>query len=90
MHDYFKNKYYFINKLDTKYLNKQNKNTIIIYRNYQSKKIDKQVILKIKNFCHFDSEKYDICFVVPNGDGNINFHKFLLNFWEHNRTGDDP
>ena len=51
MHDYFKNKYYFINKLDTKYLNKQNNNTVIIYRNYQSKKIDKPVILEIKNFC---------------------------------------
>ena len=58
MHDYFKNKYYFINKLDTKYLNKQNKNTVIIYRNYQSKKIDKQVILKIKNFCKKKGQKF--------------------------------
>ena len=58
MHDYFKNKYYFINKLDTKYLNKQNKNTVIIYRNYHSKKIDKQVILKIKNFCKKKGQKF--------------------------------
>ena len=58
MHDYFKNKYYFINKLDTKYLNKQNKNTVIIYRNYHSKKIDKQVILKIKNLCKKKGHKF--------------------------------
>ena len=62
MHDYFKNKYYFINKLDTKYLNKQNKNTIIIYRNYRSKRIDKQVILKIKNFC----KKKELKFFLSN------------------------
>ena len=58
MHDYFKNKYYFINKLDTKYLNKQSKNTVIIYRNYQSKKKDKQVILKIKNLCKKRGHKF--------------------------------
>ena len=58
MHNYFKNKYYFINKLDTKYLNKQNKNTVIIYRNYHSKKIDKQVILKIKNLCKKKGHKF--------------------------------
>tara|TARA_B100001121_G_C18333705_1_gene454482 strand:- start:92 stop:622 length:531 start_codon:yes stop_codon:yes gene_type:complete len=58
MHNYFKNKYYFINKLDTKYLNKQNKNTVIIYRNYHSKKIDKKVILKIKSLCKKKGHKF--------------------------------
>ena len=58
MHDYFKNKYYFINKFDTKYLNKQSKNTVIIYRNYQSKKNNKEVILKIKNLCKKRGHKF--------------------------------
>ena len=51
MHYYKSNKYYFINKLDTNNIDKQDKNTIIIYRNYSEKKIDKLLILKIKNYC---------------------------------------
>ena len=39
------NKYYFINKFDTNIINKQDKQTIIIYRNYSSKKIDEKTIL---------------------------------------------
>jgi thiamine-phosphate pyrophosphorylase len=45
------NKYYFINKFDTNNIDKQDKNTIIIYRNYSEKKIDKLLILKIKSYC---------------------------------------
>ena len=44
-------KYYFINKFDTNNIDKQNKDTIIIYRNYISKKIDETQILKIKRYC---------------------------------------
>ena len=44
-------KYYFINKFDTNNIDKQDKQTIIIYRNYNSKKIDKELILKIKKYC---------------------------------------
>ena len=51
MHYYKSNKYYFINKFDTNNIDKQDKNTIIIYRNYSEKKIDKLLILKIKNYC---------------------------------------
>ena len=51
MHYYISNKYYFINKFDTNNIDKQDKNTIIIYRNYSEKKIDKLLILKIKNYC---------------------------------------
>ena len=51
MHYYKSNKYYFINKFDTNNIDKQNKNTIIIYRNYVEKKIDKLLILKIRNYC---------------------------------------
>tara|TARA_B100000161_G_scaffold104336_1_gene73783 strand:+ start:32 stop:562 length:531 start_codon:yes stop_codon:yes gene_type:complete len=51
MHYYKSNKYYFINKFDTNNIDKQDKNTIIIYRNYSKKKIDKLLMLKIKNYC---------------------------------------
>ena len=45
------NKYYFINKLDTNNIDKQDKLTTIIYRNYSSKKIDQKLILNIKKYC---------------------------------------
>ena len=48
---YLINKYYFINNFDTNIINKQDSKTIIIYRNYTSKKIDETLILKIKNYC---------------------------------------
>ena len=51
MHYYKNNKYYFINKFDTNNIDKQDKSTIIIYRNYSEKKINKLLILKIKNYC---------------------------------------
>ena len=45
------NKYYFINKLETNIIDKQNKETIIIYRNYLTKTYDEKVILNIKKYC---------------------------------------
>ena len=44
-------KYYFINKFETNNIDKQDKQTIIIYRNYSSKTADVKLILKIKNYC---------------------------------------
>ena len=44
-------KYYFINKFDTNYINKQDKQTTIIYRNYSAKKIDENLVIKIKKLC---------------------------------------
>ncbi len=44
-------KYYFINKFDTNNINRQDKQTVIIYRNYTSKMIDETLIIKIKNYC---------------------------------------
>ena len=44
-------KYYFINKFDTNNINKQDKQTVIIYRNYSSNIKNKDLILKIKNHC---------------------------------------
>ena len=58
MHYYKSNKYYFINKFDTNNIDKQDKNTIIIYRNYPEKKIDKLLILKIKNYCKKKKKKF--------------------------------
>ena len=45
------NKYYFINKFETNNIDKQDKQTVIIYRNYSSKIFNKKAILKIKNYC---------------------------------------
>ena len=58
MHYYKSNKYYFINKFDTNNIDKQDKNTIIIYRNYSEKKIDKLLIIKIKNYCKKKKKKF--------------------------------
>jgi thiamine-phosphate pyrophosphorylase len=44
-------KYYFINKFDTNNIDKQDKQTTVIYRNYSSKKVDQKLILKIKKYC---------------------------------------
>ena len=52
------NKYYFINKFDTNNINKQDKQTIIIYRNYSSKVQDKKLIIKIKKYCKNKSIKF--------------------------------
>jgi len=53
-----KNKYYFINKFDTNNIDNQNKNTIIIYRNYAEKKINEIQILKIKEYCRKRTMKF--------------------------------
>ena len=52
------NKYYFINKFDTNTISKQDKQTIIIYRNYTNKKTDEKIILKIKRYCKIKSVKF--------------------------------
>ena len=51
-------KYYFINKFDTNNIDKQDKRTIIIYRNYSLKKLDQSLILKISNYCKRKSIKF--------------------------------
>jgi len=45
------NKYYFINKFDTNNINNQDKQTVIIYRNYSSIIKNEDLVLKIKNYC---------------------------------------
>ena len=51
MHNYLSLKYYFISDFDTKNINKQDKQTVLIFRNYSFKKIDENLILKIRNYC---------------------------------------
>ena len=52
------NKYYFINKFDTNNINKLDRQTIIIYRNYSSKKLDVSLIIEIKNYCKIRKIKF--------------------------------
>ena len=51
-------KYYFINKFDTNNIDKQNKQTTIIYRNYSRKIADQALILNIKRYCKKKSIKF--------------------------------
>ena len=51
-------KYYFINKFETNNIDKQDKHTVIIYRNYSTNRLDEKLILKIKNYCKKKSIKF--------------------------------
>ena len=51
-------KYYFINKFDTNNIDKQDKQTVIIFRNYTSKKVDEMLVFKIRNYCKKKSLKF--------------------------------
>tara|TARA_B110000238_G_scaffold189878_1_gene222476 strand:- start:335 stop:877 length:543 start_codon:yes stop_codon:yes gene_type:complete len=57
MHNKILNKYYFINKFDQSHIDKQDKDTAIIYRNYDQK-IDKKLILKLRNYCKKKGNKF--------------------------------
>ena len=62
MHTKIISKYYFINKFDTNNINKQDKQTVIIYRNYSSNRTSEDLILKIRNHC----KKRRVKFYVSN------------------------
>ena len=51
-------KYYFINKFETNNIDKQDKQTIIIYRNYSLKRLDEELIFKIKEYCKKKGNKF--------------------------------
>jgi len=51
-------KYYFINKFDTNNIDKQDKQTAIIFRNYSSNPTDQLLILKIKRYCKKKSIRF--------------------------------
>tara|TARA_B100001057_G_scaffold406836_1_gene420390 strand:+ start:785 stop:1312 length:528 start_codon:yes stop_codon:yes gene_type:complete len=57
MHNKFLEKYYFISEFDTKYIDKQDKNTVIIYRNYNANNKIK-TILDFKNYCKKKGYKF--------------------------------
>ena len=57
MHNKILNKYYFINKFDQSHIDKQDKRTSIIYRNY-NEKLDEKLILKLKNYCKKKGNKF--------------------------------
>ena len=51
------NRYYFIKKFDQSHIDKQDKKTIIIFRNYDQD-INEKLILKIKNYCKKKGNKF--------------------------------
>jgi len=51
------NRYYFIKKFDQSHIDKQDKKTIIIFRNYDQD-IDEKLILTIKNYCKKKGNKF--------------------------------
>jgi len=55
-------KYYFIDKFETKNIDKQDRQTTVIYRNYSSKSTDEKLILRIKKYC----KKKNIKFYLSN------------------------
>ena len=57
MHKSYPNKYYFIDEFDTKNINKLDKNTGIIFRNYNSENNLKSII-NLKNFCKKNGYKF--------------------------------
>ena len=57
MHNKTLNRYYFIKKFDQSHIDKQSKETIIIFRNYDQD-IDEKLILTIKNYCKKKGNKF--------------------------------
>jgi len=57
MHNKFIKKYYFIKKFDQSHIDKQDKGTTIIYRNY-NKEVDVNIILGLKNYCKQKGNKF--------------------------------
>ena len=51
-------KYYFINKFETKNIDKLDKQTSIIYRDYSSKLLDEELVLEIKKYCKKKAIKF--------------------------------
>jgi|TARA_B110000879_G_scaffold136225_1_gene177960 thiamine-phosphate pyrophosphorylase len=57
MHNKILNRYYFINKFNQSHVDKQDKKTIIIYRNHDQP-VDKKLIIKIRNYCKNRGNKF--------------------------------
>ena len=59
MHNFLPKQYYFIDQFDKKNIDKLKINTGIIYRNY-TKKLDKKLVLELKNYCKKKKLKFFI------------------------------
>ena len=57
MHNKIINKYYFINTFNQSHIDKQDKVTTIIYRNYHQR-TDKNLVLRLKNYCKKKGNKF--------------------------------
>ena len=57
MHNKILNKYYFINKFDKSHIDKQDNETIIIFRNY-NQKLNKRLILRLRDYCKKKGNKF--------------------------------
>ena len=57
MHNKILNRYYFINEFNQSHIDKQHKETTIIYRNYDQK-VDEIIITKIKSYCKKKGNKF--------------------------------
>ena len=57
MHTNMISKYYFINKFETNNIDRLDNQTALIYRNYNSKSLDIELILRIKNYCKNKKKK---------------------------------
>ena len=57
MHNKILNRYYFINEFNQSHIDKQHKETTIIYRNYDQK-VDEKIITKIKSYCRKKGNKF--------------------------------
>ena len=57
MHNKILTRYYFINKFDQNHIDKQDKETTIIYRNHNQAP-DKRLIINIKNYCKKRGNKF--------------------------------
>ena len=64
MHVNLPSKYYFINKFDTNNIGKLDKNTGIIFRNYSSKTLNEEIIIKIKSIINKIKVIWDIRFFL--------------------------
>ena len=57
MHNKTLNRYYFIKKFDQSHIDKQDKKTIIIFRNY-AQEIDEKLILTLRDYCKKKGNKF--------------------------------
>ena len=57
MHNKILTRYYFISKFDQDHIDKQDKETTIIYRNH-NQLLDKKLIIRIKNYCKKRGNKF--------------------------------